>query len=135
MLRKVLLVVGLMAMLTTLSLVAGEKTDHSSHANFEGKLVCLGCDLKGEADARSACKVFGHDHALKTEEGKYISFLPNQYSKDLINGEKYHNKELKVHGIYFANANQLDIESFEVDGTKKSWCGDCNAMDACMAQK
>ena len=135
MLRKVLMVVGLMAMLTTLSLVAGEKANHSGHANFEGKLVCMGCDLKGEAGARSACKVFGHEHALKTEDGKYIAWLPYQYSKDLIEGAKYHNKNLKVHGIYFANANQLDVESFEIEGKQKSWCGACSSMDGCMAKK
>ena len=117
----------------SLSLSAGEKA--GKHVDFEGKLVCLGCDLKSSEDARAACSVYGHKHALKTDDGKYITFLENQYSEDLIKGEKYQNKDIKVHGVYHASANQLDVESFEVDGKTNAWCGNCKAMDGCAAGK
>jgi hypothetical protein len=79
--------------------------------------------------------VHGHTHALKTTDGKYINFLPNEYSADLLKGEKYSKKKLAVHGIYYANANQLDVESFTVDGKKMGWCNHCSAMDGCAAMK
>ncbi len=105
------------------------------HSTFTGKLVCLGCSLRTTANARSECKTFGHEHAIMTEDGKYISLLENKYSADLISGEKYGNKDISVHGIYFASANQLDVEGFTVDGKEKSWCGNCSAMDGCMVSK
>ena len=105
------------------------------HVTLQGKLVCLGCDLKTAQGARAACSAYGHKHALKTRDGKYINFLANQYSEDLISGEKYHNKDVELHGIMFADANMLDVESFTVDGQKKGWCGHCNAMDGCPFKK
>ncbi len=135
MIRKTISVLAIMFLIAGISVIAGvDKADHSKHANFEGTLVCMGCDLSKTEGARSECKVYGHDHALKTADGKYVIFLENKYSADLISGEKYHNKKVKVHGIYFANANQLDIETFEVEGKKKSWCGGCSSMDGCSAK-
>jgi len=123
-----IVVVGLAA-----TLIAGEisESDHAGHANFDGQLVCLGCDLKGNQGARAECSVYGHDHALKTEDGKFINFLENKYSADLMAGEKYHNQQIKVHGIYFADANLIDVEWFEVDNKTKSWCDHCKQMDSC----
>ena len=105
--------------------------ESGEHMSFDGTLVCLGCDLKQAEGARAACKTYGHAHALKTKDGRYIGFLQNQYSDDLIKGEKYHNKSMKVHGVYFADANVLDVEGFEADGKQMGWCGHCNAMDHC----
>lgn len=101
------------------------------HVDLTGTLVCLGCSLKKAEGARSACSVYGHRHALKTDDGKFITFLENKYSDDLIKGEKYADKRLQVHGIYYANANQLDVENFTVDGTSITWCERHGAMDAC----
>ena len=98
---------------------------------FTGTLVCLGCDFKKAEGARAACTAYGHKHALKTKDGQYFSFLENDYSVDLIKGEKYHNKKLTVQGVQFAAANLIDVKSFEVEGKTKSWCNHCNAMDGC----
>ena len=124
-------------MLLAAAAMAGEGQNQAKkdNATFEGTMVCLSCDLKKADGARSNCKAFGHSHALKTKDGKYINLLANQYSADLLNGEKYHNKEVKLSGVYFANGNQLDVESFEIGGKKKSWCGHCSAMDGCMVGK
>jgi hypothetical protein len=108
-----------------------DKATQAEHANMEGTLVCMGCSLKKGGGARAQCSEYGHTHALKTADGDYVSFLPNQYAADLMAGEKFHNKAAKVHGVYFANANQLDVETYEIDGQKYGWCDHCSAMDGC----
>ena len=104
-------------------------------ANFEGKLVCMGCDLKRADGASAACSAYGHKHAVKTSVGRYINFLENKQSEDLVSGEKYHNKHVKVQGVFYANANQLEVKTFEVDGKSMNWCDHCKGMDACMLSK
>ncbi len=116
--------------------IAGEKAEgKAEHMTFEGQMVCLGCDLKKADGARAECTEFGHAHALKTTDGKYISFLPNKYSKDLLQSEKYDTKTISVHGIYHADANVLDVETFTAVGKERAWCSGCKSMDACMVSK
>jgi len=103
--------------------------------DIEGQLVCLGCSLKKSEGAHAECSTYGHKHALKTTEGVYLTLLENKQSADLVKGEKYHNKLVSIHGVYHANANTLDVESFTVDGKTKSWCGGCKSMDGCSAGK
>jgi len=135
MLRKISLVLMLMLFVTSIPLMAGEeKTKPAGEkATMEGTLVCLGCTLKKTEGARAACTEFGHTHTLKTADGKFVNFLENKYADDLLKGEKYHNKEIKVSGIYHASANVFDVESFTVEGKKKTWCNHCKAMDGCMS--
>lgn len=102
--------------------------------SFTGTLVCEACDLKASMGARSACKVYGHNHAIKIGEGKYVNFLENKYSIDLIKGEKFANKEITVSGIYYPTANILDVEKVAAGDQKLSWCEHHNAMDGCMAK-
>jgi len=106
-------------------------TTEAAHKTFDGTLVCMGCDLKKAEGARASCSAFGHKHAVKTADGIYVNLLENQYSKDLLAGDKYHNKLVKVHGVYHATANQLDVETFTVDGKQKGWCDGCKSMDGC----
>ena len=122
-------------MMMSLSVLAGQdRTEQSGeHQTFSGTLVCLGCDLKKAEGARAQCTDFGHKHALKTEDGKYITFLENKYAADLMKG-KHHDQTVEVHGVYFAGANTLDVESFTAGGKKMTWCGHCKAMDACAAR-
>jgi len=107
---------------------AAEKIENAS---FKGTLVCLGCDLKMTEGAHAACKTYGHKHALKTEDGRYINFLENQYSEDLLKSEKYQGKKIEAEGTFFANADMLDVHSFTVDGKKMGWCQSCKKMDSC----
>lgn len=100
---------------------------------FEGTLSCPGCDLKKAEGAHAQCKVYGHTHGLKLEDGKYISFLENDKSAGLIKGEKLHGKKVKVHSVYYGDANLLDVETYEVDGKTYSWCESHGAMDMCHA--
>jgi len=103
----------------------------NEHTTLDGNLVCLGCSLKKAEGARAACSAYGHKHVLQTKDGRYISFLENDFSRDLAAGEKYHNKDVTVSGIYHASANMLDVETFSVDGKRSGWCGHCSRMDGC----
>ena len=109
---------------------AQQQAIKAQHKTVTGTMVCMGCELKHGEGARAACADFGHQHAIKTEDGKYISLLENKYSKELM-GEKHHNKAVTVHGVLYPRANILDVESFQVDGHKKSWCEGHKNMDAC----
>ena len=105
------------------------------HASFEGKLVCLACTLKNDEGARAECRNFGHTHALKTEDGKFISFLENKHSEDLFKGEKYGGKNISVHGVYYADPNLLDVESYKIDDVTMTWCETHSVMDGCSSHK
>ncbi len=146
MLKRIALLVIAVGMALAVFVIAGEKKDaaaekeasadkdalmHAEHTSFDGTLVCLGCSLKKAEGARSACKEFGHTHALMTSDGKYVSFLENKFSSDLVKGDKYHEKEISAHGIFYASANVLDVETFEIDGKKMGWCDHCASMDNC----
>lgn len=130
--NNVILLVALVLMLAMPIMAGNYESKKATEAlDYEGTLVCQACSLKKADGARAACSEYGHTHALKTKDDKFVSFLENQYSADLLKGEKYHNKKITVHGRYFANANVLDVEWFEVDGKKKAWCGHCESMDSC----
>ncbi len=136
MFRKVSYLIVLALLVLAIALFAGEgKKEKAEYKTFSGKLVCQGCDLKMAEGARAACKSYGHKHALKTAKGNYVGFLENKFSADLISGEKYHNADVEVRGIYYANANLLDVETYTVDGNGKAWCEGHGAMDACMVSK
>ena len=94
-----------------------EKSETATHGEYSGTLVCLGCSLKKSEGANAGCSDFGHTHALKTEDGKYLTFLPNKFSSNLLAGEKFHDKAVAVHGVYYANANQLE----ELTSIHLSW--------------
>ena len=133
---NVILFVALASILAMSVLAGNDDSQKTVEAlDYKGTLVCQGCSLKKADGARSACSEYGHKHALKTEDGAFVNFLENQYSADLLQGEKYHNKKMIVHGRYFAKANVLDVEWFEVEGKKKSWCGHCKSMDSCANMK
>jgi hypothetical protein len=111
-----------------------EKEEHAEHVQMEGTLVCLGCTLKGEG-ARSECSEYGHTHALLVEDDELVLFLPNKYSVGLMEGGELHSKMVAVSGIYYEDANILDVEIYEVDGQKYGWCDHCSAMDGCAFAK
>ena len=139
MLKKLSVLSFMVVLLASAVVIADSKNKADSktgeYKTFSGTLVCQGCDLKKNEGARAACNVYGHKHALKTDDGKYINFLENKFSEDLVNGEKYQNRKIKINGNYYASANMIDIDNFTVDEKMKSWCDHCQAMDGCMAGK
>lgn len=104
------------------SACAGMKSTNASYANatgspasFEGEFVCVGCDKKMTVGSDAACGANGHKYAIKTADGKYISLLDNKQSQELVTSGKYRNKNVKVQGVFYANANELEVKSFELD--------------------
>ncbi len=84
-----------------------------------GKLVCLGCELKGAYGAAAQCSAYGHGHAFKVEsvkEGKkefpYYTFLPNDKSKPLADCEAFHGKMVTIKGLVFPGSQILEVRSF-----------------------
>jgi len=147
MFKRLTLLTLLLVAAVAVTLTAGEGHGHKKEAQVQkasvemagaevtmkGQLVCLGCSLKTDG-AHAACSEFGCSHALKTSEGKYISFLQNKFSKNLMAGHDAHNKDVEVTGVFFANANVLDVTSYKVEeGKTISWCDGCKSMDACAA--
>ncbi len=140
MIKKVMIAAVAVLFLGALNVSAGEKAGQAD-AKIEGKqvtmsgtLVCLGCTLAKTAGAKSNCKEDGCSHALKTKNGNFVSLLQNKESRTLLSGADGHNKAVTVTGVFFANANVIDVQSFSVDGGKTmSWCGGCKKMDACAA--
>jgi len=133
--RKTLIIMAVMVFAVMSVAVAGDKAKKAETKSFEGKIVCVGCDLKKADGARAACKEFGCSHALKTKDGSFVNLLENKYSKDLLTNKQYAGKDVKVTGVFYAKANQLDVQSFSTDGKTKSWCDHCKAMDGCKAKK
>ena len=78
--------------------------------------------------------MFGHSHAVKTAAGKFVILLENKFSKELLAGERFMEKEVSVQGIYFASANVIDVDRFTVDGKTHSWCDGHTAMDDCASK-
>lgn len=140
--KSALYTVAFMA-LAAMAVVAGDNVVPASVKTSEGigeevtmtgTLVCLGCSLKSSG-AQSACSIYGCSHALKTADGKYVSFLQNDYSQELIKGGDGHNKKVSISGVFFANANVLDVQSYKIeDGPNTVWCEGHKSMDACAAK-
>ena len=94
-------------------------------ATATGVNYCVPCALKKELGAASACKVYGHQHALKIEKvvdacgeekpdfaGKTLFYLENDKSTILING--HHGEKLAVKGKVYVEVPMIEVESFEV---------------------
>ncbi len=126
--KKVLLFSVAVLLVVTVSALAGSKGEHKA---FKGTLSCLGCDLKKSEGALSQCKIYGHKHAIRLEDGKYISFLENDKSADLIKGDKWHGQDVEVHGTYYKDANVIDVDSFKFGDKSYGWCEAHGAMDMC----
>ena len=81
---------------------------------IEGEVVCLGCSLKKEQSASAQCSIYGHTHALKTEDGEVLTFLENDESTDLINNHDYKGKKVKIKGRRFQGSNVVEVDSVKV---------------------
>jgi hypothetical protein len=97
---------------------------------FTGTWTCLACDLKGlEGSAAAECEQLGHKHSLRLSNGKYIYFIENERSADLLKGGRVHNVKITVKGTYYPNAHAIDVESYIIDGKKTAWCTQHQRMD------
>jgi hypothetical protein len=113
----------------------GQAERNSFHATFEGVLVCSASDAGEKGGIDGGCSIYGHRHALRTADGRFINFLENKNSEGLINGGEYHNKAMRIHGLYYSDTNLLDVDGFEVNDRPARWCSNHNVMDGCISAK
>lgn len=126
---------GLISILFTLflfSLAAGTEKK-GEQKTMSGTLSCIFCDLKQSSGAHAQCKIYGHDFALKLDDGSYISFLENDHSILLINANKnqWKGQKASVTGIYYPDVHLIDVQKFELMGEEYSWCDIHKTMDQC----
>lgn len=85
----------------------------SAHlGDFSGRLVCLRCDLKPGPDAMKQCAKEGHRHALSMDSDAMIHpLLPGTEAvlREINSGE-LHDKEVTVHGKYYANTGVILVD-------------------------
>jgi len=107
---------------------AGEKAASVKEVTLTGTLICVGCDLKSRYQAKAQCSVYGHDHGLKTADGKIYTFLRNDRSKDLIGGktsadgggsdrgagEELHGEKVQVTGKVLPKTQIIDVKDYKV---------------------
>ncbi len=112
---------------------AGDKGEQKT---LKGTLSCMGCDLKMESGAHSQCKAYGHKHALKLEDGSYVSFMENDHSEKLINAAdgKWHGQQIEVTGNFFAKGNVIDVTDFKTSDKSFSFCAGHKGMDQCQSK-
>ena len=123
MISKILLVCGLSVGLMLLATGSGVSVADEETVTITGTVVCLGCTLKKKEGANAACAVYGHKHGLATSGGELYSFLENENSEELINGEKYGMKKVEITGKVFENAHIIDVEDVSVVEEKKGGYG------------
>ncbi|MDI6784821.1 MAG: heavy metal-binding domain-containing protein [bacterium] len=78
-----------------------------------GKLVCISCTLKKEAGAKTACKTYGCNHGVMTEDGKLWSVVKNDQAKELLS-EQNVGKKVEIVGKKYARAQTIEVASFKL---------------------
>lgn len=91
-----------------------------------GKIICLGCSLKEEKDAKAQCSIYGHINALQIEKiidaqgksieaakGKIYQFLHNGQSDKLIKDHTYLSKIIVITGKIYPEANIVEVRFFK----------------------
>ena len=110
---------GLFAMMLCAGAMAQEEKKAAKETTLTGTLECVGCTLKKEYGAKAQCSVYGHQHGLKTANGKIYTFLENDQSKDLRAGESkeqghLHGKKVQVTGRVLPKTQIIDVTSYKV---------------------
>lgn len=91
-----------------------------------GRIICLGCHLKKEKQAKAQCSIYGHTNAVIIEkainpegkhvagaEGKIYQFLQNDQSDKLIKDHDYVGKIVVITGRIYPEANLLEVSFFK----------------------
>ncbi|MCM8771026.1 MAG: hypothetical protein NC936_04075 [Candidatus Omnitrophica bacterium] len=94
-----------------------------------GRIICLGCYLKKEKQAKAQCSIYGHTNAVIIEkainpEGKHVAgveggiyqFLHNDQSDKLINNHSFEGKEVIITGKIYSEANIIEVNFFKNKG-------------------
>ena len=108
-----ILVLGLL--LTSLNtLVFAQEKAKDEYEIIKGKVICQGCTLKKEKQAKAQCSIYGHINAIKTKDGKIWTILENDKSTELINNHDYAGKDIEIKCKKFAEAQIIEVNTFKV---------------------
>ncbi|MBI3921536.1 MAG: hypothetical protein HY318_08980 [Armatimonadetes bacterium] len=110
---------GLFAMAAMSAGVMAREDKAAKETTLSGTLVCIGCTLNKEHGAKAQCSVYGHQHGLRTADGKIYTFLENDQSKDLRAGkskdeDNLHGKKVEVTGTVFPKTQIIDVTSYKL---------------------
>jgi hypothetical protein len=114
--------------------IAGGKPAVKDLKILKGTWTCPICDAKGLKGGKAECEDLGHKHALRLDDGKYVTFVENARSEALVVGGGRHNTRVEVCGLYDPSTHVIDLDSFEIDGIWSTWCEKDGRMDMCRAQ-
>jgi len=96
---------------------ASYATASGSQATFQGMVVRVDAHNDMPGVKAKECSAHACNYAIKTSDGKVIELQNSEQSNELANVEKYRDKNVKVQGIFYADANKLEVESLELDAT------------------
>ncbi len=135
--RRIITTATVFLVILAIAAFAGDKSSDSGKKlrTYKGTWTCLACDLKKLNDDNAQCEVFGHKHALRLADGKYVNFLENDHSVELIKGGGRHQTQIEVTGYFDSNSRTLDVVKYEIDGMVTEWCPEHSRMDLCMETK
>lgn len=111
--------------------VAASAASQKNTKTFTGTLTCLACDLKKSEGTNSECEGYGHRHSLRQDNGQYVNFLENDHSDALLKGGGRHNTVATVTGVYYSEAQTIDVHDYVIDGIRTAWCEKHGQMDIC----
>lgn len=105
------------------SMCSGMKAIKASYANasgspatFQGMVVRVDYHSKMAGVRATECSsAHACNYAIKTADGKFIELKNGKQSNELANVEKYCDKNVKVQGIFYADANKIEVNSLELD--------------------
>ncbi len=115
------------------STALGQTTNRAR--TFTGTYTCIACDLHKTAGTRSQCDIYGHDFGIKLTDGRYIHFLPNDHSAELVRGGGRTDFPIKVIGIYDGGARTIDVQKYSIDGIETVWSQEHNKMEMQLTHK
>ena len=108
-----ILVLGLL--LTSLNTLGfAQEKAKDEYEIIKGKVICQGCTLKKEKQAKAQCSIYGHINAIRTKDGKIWTILENDKSTELINNHDYAGNDIEIRGKKFAEAQIIEVDSFKV---------------------
>ncbi len=112
-------VLGLLVVLALCAGAMAQEEKAAKETTLSGTLVCIGCTLKKEHGAKAQCSVYGHQHGLKTSDGKIYTFLENDQSKDLRAGtskekDDLHGKKVEITGTVLPKTQIIDVTSYKL---------------------
>jgi hypothetical protein len=127
--RKLLAFLPVMLFVTAVALAAPTRDFKS----FKGTWLCPTCAEMKQADTPENCESKGHTHALKLDDGQWITFVANARATALIHGGGREKAKIEVYGLFDSKTQTLDVDAYRIDEAWSTWCDHDGRMDFCRA--